>query len=116
MGKKLYVGNLDYSVTGEQLTELFSPHGEVVEGRVASQRESGRSRGFGFVTMSSEEEAQKAIEALDGHELSGRSIKVNEARTQGMRGGGGGGDRGGHGGGERRGFGGGGGGRGYGRR
>lgn len=82
LATKLYVGNLDYSVTGDQLTELFSQAGKVVSATVISDRYSGRSKGFGFVEMSSEEEAKKAIETLNGKDLQGRNLIVNEARPQ----------------------------------
>lgn len=80
MNKKLYVGNLDYSVTGEQLSEMFGEFGTVESADVISDRYSGRSKGFGFVEMSTEEEAQAAIEGLDGKDHEGRALKVNEAR------------------------------------
>src|SRR3990170_3832094 len=94
MGNKLYVGGLPYSVTEGQLEEIFSKHGTVQSARVISDKFTGRSRGFGFVEMGSDAEAQKAIEALNGTELEGRTLVVNEARpqerTQGGPGGGGG--------------------------
>jgi len=97
MGNKLYVGGLPYSVTEGQLEEIFSKHGTVQSARVISDKFTGRSRGFGFVEMGSDAEAQKAIEALNGTELEGRTLVVNEARpqerTQGGPGGGGGGGR-----------------------
>ena len=101
MGKKLYVGGLPYSVTDDQLNELFAPHGTVESARVITDRFSGRSKGFGFVEMSSDDEAQKAINELNGTQYEGRTIIVNEARPQESRprGGGGGGGRGGSGGG-----------------
>lgn len=82
MSTKLYVGNLEYEVTGDQLKELFSQAGTVVEAVVITDRNSGRSKGFGFVTMGSEEEAKKAMEALNGKKVQDRSIVVNEARPQ----------------------------------
>ena len=82
MAKKLYVGNLPYSVDDEALHSQFSQFGEVQSAKVITDRESGRSKGFGFVEMTSTEEAQNAIKALNGKELSGRSIMVNEARPQ----------------------------------
>lgn len=82
MNKKLYVGNLEYSVTGDQLREHFSQAGKVVDAVVISDKYSGRSKGFGFVEMSSEEEAKKAIEAFNGKDFGGRNIIVNEARPQ----------------------------------
>ena len=90
--KKLYVGGLPYSLSDGQLSELFSAHGTVDSARVITDRMTGRSKGFGFVEMSSQSEAEKAIEALDGTDLEGRSIKVNEAKPRensgGSRGGG----------------------------
>ena len=94
MGKKLYVGNLAFSVTGADLERLFGQHGTVQSAQVITDRDTGRSKGFGFVEMSTDEEAQKAIQALDGQDHSGRALKVNEARPRedrGGRGGGGGG-------------------------
>lgn len=80
MGKKLYVGNLSYSTTDQSLKTAFAQHGKVESARVIIDRESGRSKGFGFVEMSSDEEAQKAVSALDGQDLDGRNLKVAEAR------------------------------------
>ena len=111
MGKNLYVGNMSFNMDDASLEELFKSHGTVESAKVISDRETGRSRGFGFVEMSSDSEAQAAIEALDGHEIDGRALKVNEAKPRENRGGGGGG-----GGGGRGGYGGGGGGGGGGRR
>ena len=91
MNKKLYVGGLPYAVTEDRLQEIFSAHGTVESARVITDRFTGRSRGFGFVEMSSEEEAQTAIDSLNGSDLDGRSLTVNEARPQENRGGGGGG-------------------------
>ena len=125
MGRRLYVGNLAFQVTDADLNELFSQAGGCDSAAVITDKFSGQSRGFGFVEMSTEAEAQRAIQQFDGHELKGRAIKVNEAREREDRGGGfggGGGGRGGGGGGGRGGFGGGGGrggggrGGGYGRR
>ena len=82
MNRKLYVGGLPFSVTDEQLEELFSRHGTVESARVISDRFTGKSRGFGFVELSSEDEAQKAMDALNGTELGGRTITVNEARQR----------------------------------
>ena len=112
MGKKLYVGNLAYSVTDSDLEQLLSPHGTVQSAQVIQDRDTGRSKGFGFVEMSTDEEAQAAIAALNGQQHGGRALTVNEARPREERGGGGGGGRGGFGGGGggRGGFGGGGGG------
>ena len=90
MNKKLYVGGLPYSVTEDKLQEIFSAHGTVESARVITDRFTGRSRGFGFVEMNSEEEAQTAIDSLNGSDLDGRSLTVNEARPQENRGGGGG--------------------------
>ncbi len=95
MNKKLYVGGLPYSVTEDKLQEIFSAHGTVDSARVITDRFTGRSRGFGFVEMSNEEEAQTAIDSLNGSDLDGRSLTVNEARPQENRGGGGGGGGGG---------------------
>lgn len=82
MEAKLYVGNLPYSVTDEQLAELFAQAGEVVSATVITDRDSGRSKGFGFVEMSSEEEAQGAIDTLNGQEFEGRTIVVSKARPK----------------------------------
>jgi RNA recognition motif-containing protein len=132
VAKKLYVGNLDHSVTSGELEQMFTPHGTVESAEVITDRYSGMSKGFGFVEMGSNEEAQAAINALNGTEQHGRAIKVNEAKPREDRGGGGGGggrggygggggggrgysgSRGGGGGGGRGGYGGGGGGGGYG--
>jgi RNA recognition motif-containing protein len=89
MGNKLYVGGLPYSVTDGQLEEIFAAHGSVQSARVISDKLTGRSRGFGFVEMATDDEAQKAIEALNGTELEGRTLVVNEARPQERREGGG---------------------------
>jgi RNA recognition motif-containing protein len=115
MGKKLYVGNLSYNVTSSDLEQLFNQHGQVTSAQVINDRDTGRSKGFGFVEMASDEEAQAAIAAVNGQEHDGRSLTVNEARPKEDRGGGGGGGggRGGYGGGGgggRGGYGGGGGG------
>jgi RNA recognition motif-containing protein len=112
MGKKLYVGNLNYSVTDSDLMKLFEPHGTVESAQVIMDRDTGRSKGFGFVEMGSDAEAQAAIAALNGQDSGGRALTVNEARpkTDGGGRGGPGGGRGGSGG--RGGYGGGGGGRG----
>ncbi len=97
MGNKLYVGGLPYSVTETQLQELFSQHGEVRSAKVITDKFTGRSRGFGFVELGTDEEGQKAMEALNGTQLEGRTLIVNEAKEQGDRrgpgGGGGGGGR-----------------------
>ena len=110
MGKKLYVGNLAYGVSDSDLEKLFAAHGTVQSAQVIMDRDTGRSKGFGFVEMGSEQEAQAAITALSGKEVDGRSLTVNEARPKTEGGGGRGGGGGGGGGG--RGYGGGGGGRG----
>jgi len=82
VGNKLYVGNLSYSVSEEKLQELFSRHGSVASARVITDKFSGRSKGFGFVEMASDEEAERATAALNGTEFEGRSIVVSEARPQ----------------------------------
>jgi RNA recognition motif-containing protein len=118
MGKKLYVGNLSYNLRDSDLEDMFAAHGSVQSAQVIMDRDTGRSKGFGFVEMSSDQEAQDAISALNGKEVDGRSLTVNEARPReeggggGRRGGGGGGGYGGGGGGRGGGYGGGGGGRG----
>ena len=91
MSTKLFVGNLSYNTTENDLQEAFAAHGTVVEANLMMDRMSGRSRGFAFVTMSTPEEAQKAIQAMNGKELKGRAMNVNEARprTEERRGGGG---------------------------
>ena len=101
MGSKLYVGNLSYDVTGSDLESLFTPHGTVESAEVIADRDTGRSKGFGFVQMASEAEAQAAIAALNGQDHAGRALTVNVAkpREERPRGGGGGGGRGGYGGG-----------------
>ncbi len=110
MPTKIYVGNLPWRATDEQLTTMFSAHGEVTEARIVTDRETGRSRGFAFVTMTDASQAQSAIQAINGASMEGRALVVNEAREQSRppRGPGGGG--GGFGGGGGGGFGGGGGG------
>lgn len=108
MGNKLYVGNLAYSVRDESLQEAFSQFGTVISAKVMMDRETGRSKGFGFVEMSTDEEAQAAINGMNGQALEGRAIVVNVARPREDRPGGGGGFGGGGGG--RGGYGGGGGG------
>jgi RNA recognition motif-containing protein len=100
MGAKIYVGGLPYSTTEQQLSDLFAVHGAVASSRIITDKFTGQSRGFGFVEMSSDSEAQAAITALNGTELGGRTLTVNEARPQEPRSGGGGG-RGGFGGGGR---------------
>ena len=112
MGNKLFVGGLSFNVTDQGLSEAFAQAGTVVSAKVIMDRMSGRSKGFGFVEMSSQEEANKAIELLNGKPIDGRNVVVNEARPmeprtgggyQGGSGGGRGGYGGGHGGGDRRG-------------
>jgi RNA recognition motif-containing protein len=112
MSSKLYVGNLPFSTTEEALTEAFSALGTVDSVKIITDRDTGRSKGFAFVEMSDEEGAQKAIEALNGSDFGGRSLKISEARPQEPRSGGGGRGFGGGGGGGRGGGGYGGGGRG----
>jgi RNA recognition motif-containing protein len=116
MAKNIYVGNLTWDATADDLLALFQEYGAVARAQVITDRETGRSRGFGFVEMDNDAEAQKAIDALNGTPFRGRPLTVNEARPREDRGGGGGGGRGyGGGGGGRGGYGGGGGGgRGYG--
>ena len=97
MSMKLYVGNLPFSTTSEDLQQIFAQAGNVESASVIEDRETGRSRGFGFVEMASNEEGQAAIQQLNGKEVNGRSITVNEARPREDRGGGGG-NRGGYGG------------------
>lgn len=119
MAMKLYVGNLSFQTSSEDLQQLFAQAGTVESATVVEDRDTGRSRGFGFVEMASKEEGEKAIEQFNGTDLAGRNLTVNEARPRedrGGRGGGGGGGRGGYGGnrgggGGRGGYGGGGGGR-----
>ena len=112
MGTKLYVGNLSFRTTSDELRELFSQAGEVESASVIEDRETGRSRGFAFVEMATPEGAAAAIEQLNGKDVGGRNLTVNEARPKTDRAGGGGGGRGyGGGGGGRGGYGGGGGGR-----
>jgi RNA recognition motif-containing protein len=117
MGKKIYVGNLPWSTTSAELEQMFSEHGTVRSAEVISDRETGRSRGFGFVEMETEEGMNQAVQALNGRDMGGRPLTVNEARERTPRSGGGGygggGGGGGYGGG--RGGRGGGGGGGYGR-
>jgi RNA-binding proteins (RRM domain) len=103
MSTKLYVGNLDFGTSNQDLSDLFAEIGTVESANVVEDRETGRSRGFGFVEMASKEEADNAISQLDGKEVNGRNLKVNEAKPRedrgGRGGGGGGGGRGGYGGG-----------------
>jgi RNA recognition motif-containing protein len=117
VGKKLYVGNLSYDTSDSKLQEMFEEFGGVQSAQIIMDRETGRSKGFGFVEMGSEEEAKAAINGLNGKEIGGRVLTVNEARPREDRGGGGGGrsggGRGGYGGGGGGGRGGYGGGKGY---
>src|SRR5438876_6423598 len=100
MGKKLYVGNLTYGVTDSALEQMFAAHGTVESAQVIMDRDTGRSKGFGFVEMKSDQEAQAAIAGLNGQQSGGRSLTVNEAKPREDRGGrGGSGGRGGYGGG-----------------
>jgi RNA recognition motif-containing protein len=108
MGKKLYVGNLSYEVTDAELSKMFEPHGTVESAQIIMDRDTGRSKGFGFVEMKTDQEAQAAIAALNGKDSGGRSLKVNEAKPKAEGGGGGrggygrgGGGGGGYGGGRR---------------
>jgi RNA recognition motif-containing protein len=101
MGKKLYVGNLSYDMTEADLTQLFGQHGEVASAQIIMDRDTGRSKGFAFVEMATDEAAQNAIQALNGTMSNGRALNVNEARPKPAGGGGGrrdgGGGRGGYG-------------------
>ena len=101
MGKKLYVGNLSYDVDSSALSEMFTAHGTVESAQIITDRDTGQSKGFGFVEMGSDKEAQAAIAALNGQDHGGRALTVNEAKPKENRtgGGGGGGGRGGYGGG-----------------
>jgi cold-inducible RNA-binding protein len=101
VGKKLYVGNLSYDMTDQDLEKLFEQHGTVQSAQVVKDRDSGQSKGFGFVEMKTDQEADAAAAALNGQSVGGRALTVNEARpkTEGGRGGSGGGGRGGYGGG-----------------
>ena len=89
MGSKIYVGGLPYAATEQQLSDLFAQHGTVASARVITDKFTGQSRGFGFVEMSSDEEAQKAIAALNGTQMDGRTLTVNEAKPMEPRSGGG---------------------------
>jgi cold-inducible RNA-binding protein len=82
MGKKLYVGNLGYGVTAGDLTKMFEPHGTVESAQIIMDRDTGRSKGFGFVEMKTDQEAKKAIAALNGQDSGGRALTVNEARPR----------------------------------
>ena len=101
MGKKIYVGNLPFSATNESLSEMFSTHGQVDSSKIVTDRDTGRSKGFGFVEVSDSGEADTAIEKLNGSDYGGRSLTVNEARPMEPRTGGGGGGFGGGRGGDR---------------
>src|SRR5579884_4542426 len=90
MGSKLYVGNLSYETTGSDLEQLFTPHGGVQSAEVIADRDTGRSKGFGFVQMESDDAAKAAIAALDGKDLQGRALTVNVAKPREDRRGGGG--------------------------
>jgi RNA recognition motif-containing protein len=93
MGRKLYVGNLAFDVTSKELEELFAQSGTCESVAIITDRDTGQSRGFGFVEMASNGDAQKAIQQFNGHELKGRALKVNEARDREAGGGGRGGGR-----------------------
>jgi RNA recognition motif-containing protein len=88
MAKKLFVGGLSWDTTDDGLRQAFQPHGEITEAKVITDRETGRSRGFGFVTFSEDESAKSAISKMDGTNLDGKTIKVNEAQEKAPRGGG----------------------------
>jgi RNA recognition motif-containing protein len=98
MGRRLFVGNLSYNTTEMELRDVFGQVGTVADAKVVTDRETGRPRGFAFVEMGSDEEAQQAIQQLNGRELDGRAIKIDEAQERGGGRGGGGGGRGGGGG------------------
>jgi len=87
VSKRLYVGNLSYEVTGTELQKMFEPHGKVDSAQVVADRETGRSKGFGFVEMGSAAEAEAATQALNGKESNGRALTVNEAKPREERGG-----------------------------
>jgi RNA recognition motif-containing protein len=91
MGNRLYIGNLSFQANADTLRQAFSAHGEVTDAHVAMDRDSGQSRGFGFITMGTEQEAKTAMTAMDGSMLDGRALRVNEAEERTQRGGGGGG-------------------------
>ena len=101
MGKKLYVGNLGYGVTDDQLREMFGPYGSVQTAQVITDRDTGRSKGFGFVEMGSDQEAQAGIAGMNGQMSDGRSLTVNEAKPKEDRSRSGSSSRGGYGGGNR---------------
>ncbi len=91
MAKKLFVGGLSWDTTDDGLRQAFVPHGEITEAKVITDRDTGRSRGFGFVTFAQDEDGKTAISQMDGTNLDGKTIKVNEAQEKSPRGGGGGG-------------------------
>lgn len=99
--KNIFVGNLDFNTSEDELRHMFETYGQVDRVSIMTDRETGRSRGFGFVEMANAEEGEKAIAALNGAQVGGRKLNVNEARPKTERGGGGGRDRGGRGGGQR---------------
>jgi RNA recognition motif-containing protein len=111
MGNRLYVGNLSFNTSSDSVRAAFSAYGEVTDVHLVTDRTTGQPRGFGFVTMSTNDQAQAAIQGMNGTSLDGRALRVNEAEERPNRGGGGGGFGGGGGGGGRGGRGGGGGGR-----
>jgi RNA recognition motif-containing protein len=90
MGNRLYIGNLSFHATADSLRTAFTPHGEVTDVHVVTDRDSGQSRGFAFITMGSDQQAQSAINAMNGQMLDGRSLRVNEAEERQQRSGGGG--------------------------
>lgn len=94
MSKKLFVGGLSWGTTDDSLRTAFEAFGEVTEAKVISDRDTGRSRGFGFVTFADDADGAKAMDEMDGKEIDGRSVRVNEAQERAPRGGGGGGGRG----------------------
>ncbi len=95
MGNRLYIGNLSFQANADTLREAFTAHGEVTDVHLVTDRDSGQSRGFGFVTMGTDQQAKAAITAMDGTMLDGRALRVNEAEERQQRGGGGGGGGGG---------------------
>jgi len=103
MSKRIYVGGLPFNTTEEEMKTLFATHGEVTSAKLITDRDSGQSRGFGFIEMSNDTEALAAMEKLNGTDFGGRKLTINEARPMEPRSGGGGGDRGGRGGGGGRG-------------
>lgn len=90
MGNRLYIGNLSFHATNDSLRDAFSQHGEVTDAHVVTDRDSGQSRGFGFITMGSDDQARAAMTAMDGKMLDGRALRVNEAEERQQRSGGGG--------------------------